>query len=206
MAACFSTLPEHWTFSEYLKSSQLGPNRIQGGDFENLDLLLGAGWRHFELVQPQVLTSVELSTDVPYAGRTSLRLRVSPVDEKNLPSLLETPPLWVTSAPVDVQSGELICIRGRVRIAKPITASVDGLMIVDSLGGEALAQRLSQTGGWQEFVLYRSARVSGPMTVTFALTGVGEAWIDDFGVHPVQRGAAAALPQASGRNFFETRR
>ena len=206
MAACFATLPEHWMFSEQVKSSQLGPNRVQGGDFENLDLLLGAGWRHFELVQPQVLTAVELSADMPHGGRTSLRLHVSPTDEKNPPSLLETPPLWVTSAPVDVQSGELICIRGRVRIAKPITASVDGLMIVDSLGGEALAQRLGETGGWQEFVLYRSARHSGPMTVTFALTGIGEAWIDDLGVHPVQRNAAGAMPQANGRSFLETQR
>ena len=195
LAACFSTLPEHVVLADQLRTSVLGPNRVEGGGFENLEVLLASGWRHYELVQPDAVTMVELSTEEPHSAPTSLRLAVKPAGEKS-PNLIETPPLWVTSAPVHVQAGEVVCIRGRVKINSPITGSVDGLMIVDSLGGEALAQRLGQTGGWQEFVLFRAARESGSLTVTFALTGLGEAWIDDFSVQGVQRAGTVGMQQA----------
>jgi hypothetical protein len=64
---------------------------------------------------------------------------------------------------------------------------VDGLMIVDSLGGEALAGRIQHTPGWQQFTFYRVAPQSGPMTVTFALTGLGEAWLDDVTIQTLTR-------------------
>ena len=67
-----------------------------------------------------------------------------------------------------------------------ITGSVDGLMIIDSFGQESLAQRIGQTEGWQEFTLYRIAPHSGHLSVTFALTGLGEARIDDVTIESVE--------------------
>ena len=195
LAACFATLPEHAVVAEQLRTGSLGPNRVEGGSFENLDLLLAAGWRHYELVQPDAVTMVELSAKDPHSAPSSLRLAVKPAGEKSN-NLIETPPLWVTSAPVPVQAGEVLCIRGRVKIEAPITGSVDGLMIVDSLGGEALAQRMGETGGWQEFVLFRAARESGTMTVTFALTGLGEARLDDFSVQAVGQSGSVGVQHA----------
>jgi hypothetical protein len=32
--------------------------------------------------------------------------------------------------------------------------------------------------------MYRAAPRSGPQTVTFALTGYGEAWVDDVSIEP----------------------
>jgi hypothetical protein len=95
------------------------------------------------------------------------------------PAQIESPPLWITSPPVAVQAGELLRIQGWVHVPRPITGSVDGLLIVDSLGGEALAGRIDKTPRWQQFTLYRVAPQAGPVTVTFALTGIGEAWLDD---------------------------
>ena len=82
-----------------------------------------------------------------------------------------------------------MCIRGRVRIVAPINGSIDGLMIIDSYGGEALAERFGDTGGWKEFVLYRVATSADPLTVTLALTGLGEADIDDLTIRPIDRGS-----------------
>jgi hypothetical protein len=42
-----------------------------------------------------------------------------------------------------------------------------------------LADRIRVTDGWREFVLYRAASRDDHVTVTFALTGLGEAWLDD---------------------------
>ena len=58
-------------------------------------------------------------------------------------------------------------------------------MIAESIGGEALAYRTGVTDGWQHFTLYRVATRSGPITLTIALTGLGEAWIDDLTIRTV---------------------
>ena len=54
-----------------------------------------------------------------------------------------------------------MCIRGQVRVKGPISGSIDGLMIIDSLGGEPLAERIGETSGWRQFALYRAATSSG---------------------------------------------
>jgi hypothetical protein len=94
-----------------------------------------------------------------------------------------------------VEAGELVLIRGWVQIPTPITGSVDGLMIVDSLGGEDLALRISKTTGWQPFSLLRVASQSGALTVTFALTGLGEVRLDDVAVQVVEPAGAGGLTQ-----------
>jgi hypothetical protein len=45
------------------------------------------------------------------------------------------------------------------------------------------------TPGWQEFTLFRVVGGSGPTTevsVTFALSGLGEVWLDDVTIESVQ--------------------
>jgi hypothetical protein len=64
-----------------------------------------------------------------------------------------------------------------------------------------VAERLGQTDGWREFTLYRVAPERGGVAVTFALTGFGEARIDDVTIQPVYVGplgtrpAVTSLPQ-----------
>jgi len=68
--------------------------------------------------------------------------------------------------------------------------STDGLLVVDSLTGEALADRIGQTKEWRQFALYRVAPQSGVMCVTFALSGIGEARLDDVAIQVLEGGAA----------------
>jgi hypothetical protein len=78
-----------------------------------------------------------------------------------------------------------VSITANVRVNAPVVGSVDDLMVIDSLGGPALAVRVGPAAGWQKIELFRVAVTDGPINVTFALTGLGEAWIDDVGIRPV---------------------
>jgi hypothetical protein len=78
---------------------------------------------------------------------------------------------------------------------------MDGLLIYDSLAGPALAHRIDRTNGWKEFSLYRAASENGTMTVTFALSGFGQAWIDQVTVQAVTAttGPLVQRPDAAKR-------
>jgi hypothetical protein len=194
--ASYSTLPQFWSFLNAVRNGQVGLNVLPAGDCESLNRLMQSGWRHFEHPQPGLQTEVQLVPTEPHSGHTSLQLRVWPADPKTFAGLVETPPVWITTAAVPVESGQLVRIRGWVDVPAAISGSVDGLMIFDSLAGPELAQRVGQTRGWQEFSLYRIAPQTGAMTVTFALTGIGAARIDDVAIEPISLAAPqqARLP------------
>jgi hypothetical protein len=63
-----------------------------------------------------------------------------------------------------------------------LAASNEGLLVFDSIGGPDLGDRIRLTQGWREFTLYRAVPQTGELSVTFALTGLGEAWIDDLSI------------------------
>ncbi len=98
LAVSFNTLPDHLAFMYSILKLPLSQNMLTGGDFENLQVMLQSGWRHFEHTQPDVQTSVELSPLAPYADRMSLKLQVRATDAKTAPTIVESPPLWITSA------------------------------------------------------------------------------------------------------------
>ena len=168
-AMSFDTLPCHWHFAERLARYQVGPNRIDGGDFEDLDTMMRAGWRYILHATPTVQTAVDLAPQARRSGRFGLRLAVMPLKPDDPPAVIESPPILFTSPSVQVEAGQLVCIHGWVNVPNEITASTDGLLVVDSLSGEALADRIGKTKGWRQFALYRIAPQSGPMCVTFAL-------------------------------------
>ncbi len=201
--AGFATLPWHDRLLARIRASQMGPNRLAGGQFESLGQLQSAGWRHFQTPSKEILSRVDISARGARSGGSGVVLSAMPVDPENPPAMVETPPVWITTPPISLEPGQLVCIHGWIRIPEPITGSVDGLMIVDSLSGRALAQRIGQTEGWQQFVLYRTATRSGPMTVSFVLSGLGEARLDDVAVqtlHPPSNAGMARSPAAGPRS------
>ena len=187
-----TTFPGHWPLLQRLNAAQVGANRLPGGDCENRQRMVSSGWKHVQHPQDGLDSSAELVPGTPHSGQFSLRMRVWPQDAEQPPELVESPPIWITSAPVEVQAGELVRIRGFVRVPAPIVGNVDGLMIIDSLAGPALAERIALAEQWREFTLYRVAPRDEAMTVTFALTGIGEAWIDDITIEPLRLPAAAS--------------
>jgi hypothetical protein len=191
-AVSFDTLPYHWRLVDRLTGSRFGQSRIAGGDFEDLDTMMRAGWRYIQHATPLVQTAVDLAPDAARSGRLGLRLAATAVDPKKPPAVVETPPVLFASPPVQVEAGQIVCISGWVQVPAPIIGSSDGLLIVDSLSGEALADRIGKTDGWRQFALYRIAPQSGAMCVTFALSGLGEARLDDVFIQVVEGPAAVS--------------
>jgi hypothetical protein len=183
--AQFTTLPLHWTVADYQRKRGFGPNVQAAGDMESLDAMLKAGWQRHSVAEQAlegIGSEVSLSLADPHAGRSALRLQAWPTDPKRAPSAVEVPPVWVTSSPVPVRQGQIVRIHGWVNVPRAIGGSTDGLLVFDSIGGADLGDRIRLTQGWREFILSRAVPQNGEVKVTFALTGVGGASIDDLSV------------------------
>ena len=201
-----ASLAEHWRFVEALAFTTAGQELLPGGGMERIEELSGNGWRHFALKQALLRTGVEISRSQPAAGTGSLVLRAEAVDPAASPAVVETPPVWITTPPMAVPSGKLLQIEARVWVPQAVKGSSEGLLVFDSLGGPALAERVGVTPGWRRLVLYRivPAEATGePLIVTFALTGLGEARVDAVSIRVLERGiagppadAVTALPSA----------
>jgi hypothetical protein len=193
-----ATLAEAWQFIAARGGTVAGESLLAGGEMEELEPLAQGGWHHYARPPGEVRTAVEVSRSRPASGRGCLRLVAEPADPEQAPVVVETPPVWITTPPIAAPVGKLLEISAQVWVPAAITGSVDGLMVFDSLGGPALAERVGPTGDWRRLVLHRivPAEATGePFTVTFALSGLGEARVDDVAVRVLERGGP---PPASG--------
>ncbi|MDZ7618065.1 MAG: hypothetical protein U1E05_13760, partial [Patescibacteria group bacterium] len=191
-ACSFASLPWHAKLGVRIQASQYGQNQLVGGDFERLDLLLHAGWQHMEHAVDGCQTAVDLVPEAKRSGSAGLRITAYPADPQNPPAVVAMPPVWIITPPIPVEAGQLVVIHGYAKLAQPLVGSVDGLMIFDSISGEGLAERIGRTGGWRPFTLFRVAPRSGALRVTFALTGLGEASIDDLTIRTLHPGIPPA--------------
>ena len=212
-AVLFATLPQHVALMGQAIGSRPAANLLAGGDFEDLGAMSQAGWRHFQHATPGLQCAAELAPAAAHGGRSGLRLAARTIEPQGSPTpgltsqrppsphapvWVESPPVWITSPPVPVEAGQIVVIHGWVQIPQPITGSVDGLLVIDSLGGEPLAERIRHTLGWRDFLLYRAVPKSGTVTVTFALTGLGEARLDDVTIQPLASVGPTGLPGQMG--------
>ena len=188
----FDTLPCHWRFVDRLKTCRLGPNRIDGGDFEDPDTMKRAGWRCILNAAPGVQATFDPAQQARHSGRYGMRLAVMPLKAADPSAVIESPPIFFSSPSVQVEAGQIVYIHGWANVPTDITASSDGLLVVDSFAGEALADRIGKTKGWRQFALYRIAPQTGPMCVTFALSGIGEAWLDNVAIQVFEPRTVAA--------------
>ena len=192
----FSTLPWHWSLIDQSRGWRLGQNLLPGSSFDSVQSVLASGWQHYWHETDGVKSRVDILPEASHTGAAGIRLAAIPDNAKEPPTLIETPPVWLKSPAIRVEAGTLVRIHGWVHIPKPLTGSVDGLMIFDSFTGMALAERIGETTDWQPFTLYRIAPESGPLTVTFALSGLGEVWLDDLSIQPLGPPAGGPMPFA----------
>lgn len=181
--AGFPVLSLHWELARRLQAApNWSPNALAAGDFDNLDHLRATGWQNRSRADAAARTRVELSP-ASFDGRgTCLRMQAAAADPNSPPAAIEAPLLEIVSPPIAVRRGQLVQVRGWVRIPERLTASPDGLTIYDSVGGPMLGQRFGLTDGWREFVFFRTAPTDGNFALTFALTGLGEASLDNVAV------------------------
>jgi hypothetical protein len=194
LALSYDLLAAQAQFLSRSHSLRAGENMLYGGDFEDVGQLTGVGWQHVSYPSAGVTANAELSANSPYHGRHCLELRAAADDPRQVPTFVASPPLWITSPNLPVEEGQILEITGWVRVAAPITGSVEGLQIIDSLGGPELALTIHETSGWRPFQMVRAATVSTDLRITFVLTGLGTAHIDGVMVRPLQQPVARRLP------------
>ena len=188
----FSTLPLHWAMASKMRQAQWSQNALPAGDFESLEHLQKSHWQQHRTASEAIQTRVEISLKSQRSGRSSLRLFATPVDLEREPAVVESPPIQIVTAPINTHPGQIVRIHGWVKIPQSIRGSTNGLTIVDSFGQEPLAERIQVTKDWREFTLYRAATTNMPLTVAFALSGFGEAWLDAVSISLLQEGRPAA--------------
>lgn len=193
-ATSFSTLLAHARWKDVLANARPGENLLPGGTFEEGEGVTALGWQPYQHAVPGVFAQVEVSPAAARGGRFGLLVSSRATEVWREKALVESAPIWIDSPPVQVSQGDWVCFEGWISISRPITGSVDGLMIVDSLGGEALAPRVSRTVGWQPFRLYRRASEGGPVRITFVLTGIGEVCLDDVAIRILEPSIEPASP------------
>ena len=211
----FVTLPAYIETVKKMWGAKPGENRLLAGDGENAAVWQQSGWRSLNVptegvipgitvansaaarsgqggIQLRLISTSQIATTTPSmgggtVGETTL-ISGSTSESDSIP--LETAPVWITTPQIPVYAGETLCITGYVNIPQRLKGNVDGFMIFDSLGGESLALRWTDTGGqWQQFTLYRAVPSAVPpnatMCVTFALGGLGEVLLDDLQIFPI---------------------
>jgi len=179
-----SLVPLHWELANRLQGRRWNPNGLPAGDFESLDHLMRAGWENRRLDDDRIGTMVQLTDQQPVGGAYSLKMDAfDKTDAQRMD--IDAPPLWISTPRISVRRGQLVRIHGWVNIPKVIRGNADGLMIVDSLGGEAMAERIPITDGWQEFTLYRGVFSDTDLQVTFTLTGLGTVMMDEVTIRTV---------------------
>jgi hypothetical protein len=177
-----------------LASLRGSENQLLGGDFESLDELKRVGWQHIEDPISGIQTKVQLASRGPHEGHYCLELSAQAVPATSVPQIVARPVVWITSPPIRATAGEVVEISGWVRVTEPIVGSIEGLQIVDSLGGQELAIRVRQTSDWQPFRMIRSSDETTEMTLTFALAGVGSAQVDGVMVRSLSAPTVKRLP------------
>lgn len=140
----------------------------------------------------------------PESGKHALYLSVTAKKPKGAAKdakpprlgILERTFLAVDSPLVEFSPGTWVRISFWAKV-EGVGASADGLLIYDSVGGEPLAARIFNTVDrsdrrnlnppvrWKEFHLYRQVPSSGQIGLTIAMTGTGEAFVDDVRIVPM---------------------
>jgi hypothetical protein len=233
-AVCFQTLPEHWRMVRRLARSKpksvyrlqsdqrrgfgSGPHRgpaeagtptagnaLPSGDFEDIETMIDAGWKHTQESHKAIRSVAELYPKAKQ-GSYSLRLVAAPIPGQEPPAYLSRPSVTVTSPPVAVRRGQIVQISGWARVATPIVGNLDGAVLYDTLGGYRRALRWKAGGDWGRFKLFREVREDGDFRVTMLLNGMGEIQFDDLQVrifdHTGNMAKAAAPRDTAGNRSF----
>jgi hypothetical protein len=183
---CFQTLPDHWRMIARFGRARMegARNVLRSGDFEDFDTMVAEGWKHEQTTIEGVRATAELYPRA-HKGTYSLRLIAAPDSGKDAPASVPERPVTVISPAVTVHKGQLVYISGWVKVTAPSQGNLDGAIFYDSLAGPAAALRWRTIADWRKFEVVREVTETTELTVTMALTGLGEIRFDDLEIIPL---------------------
>ncbi len=194
----FAHLPDFLALQQSFASLRSGENLLTGGDFESLEEMTQAGWKHNVPTNAEAATHVQLTTTQPQHGAYCLELQATAPADGHLVDIAE-PRVWIVSPVVPIDAAGKVEISGWVKVDQPFATPGEGLTIVDSLGGPELSVIVGNTSGWQLFRMIRAVSEPASLQITFALTGTGAAQIDAVMVRTLQQPIARRLPPVNAQ-------
>lgn len=173
----FSALPEHWQMMQTIDLTQPSQNLLPQSVVHRRQQMEQLGWR-FPVLEDNVY-STRSHVQNSRNGPRVLQLAAWKAEHKQAP-LSTQPSTIVNVPPVNVDPGDIIEIRGRVRRSSRSIRAVHKypLMIFDSELGPEFAVRPALEPNWRSFHMYRQAAASGPLMISFALHGSAEVHLD----------------------------
>lgn len=197
----FNTLPQFYVWLDWFRSANWGPNLLPAGAFDDDDpaAFRRNGWADASRRDERIESKFELRESARARGKT-LVLTVAPADPKaidRLAAFLDQPAAAVRTPPVPVKARQMVRIRVRLRLPRKLPPGAGGLIVRDSIGGERLQYRTTESlGDWTELVLYRRVPADADLTVTLGLAGYGTAYFDDLRIDAID--SVAGVPINGG--------
>ncbi|MFN8740269.1 MAG: hypothetical protein ACK5YR_10145 [Pirellula sp.] len=168
------SLPLHWELNRNLYGRPWQSQVIPGSSFTSWETLRDLGWTMDQRLQDRIATTAALAPGSTTNG-ASLILTSRPATEQPIPSGYGGTAMRVSTGRVSVPSGTLVHIQGQVKVRSNPAESQSGLLISDTLGGEAMGQLISSFDSpneeWQQFGLFRIATNEDGFRVHFETRG-----------------------------------
>lgn len=203
----YSTLPQHYIWLDWMARS-FGANLLKGGSFDDHSALQTAGWinQSYQLEGIKSHVSTIASEDEP--GQRFLKMTVEPAEKGKLdefPPFFDFPAAAIRTPPIRVTAGQFLRLSVMVHKANPQPDGQGGILITDSIGGEALQIRKSGSiPKFAQVIWFRRVPADGVMTVTLGLAGFGEAYFDDLEIETVEGSAPGPVDQYADRPVKRT--
>ena len=125
-----------------------------------------------------------------------LEVKAPPAElDTTAPQFLDFPVAAVRSPPIRVESNNLIRISVLRRRVWPSSQGLGGLIVRDSIGGEAFESRIfGPLPDYYRILMFRKAPADGTFTVTLGLAGYGEAYFDNLRVEVIEHEPSTVPP------------
>lgn len=198
----FAHLADFVALQQSFANLRISENLLVGGDFEKLEDMTEAGWKHVVPANAGASTHVQLTMEQPQHGTYCLELQASASSGTAVAN--SEPRVWINSPVVPLDAAGRVEITGWVKINQPFATPGEGLTIIDSLGGPELAVVVNRTSGWQLFRMIRAEAEPTSLQLTFALTGTGTASVDAVMVRTLQQPIARRLPPVNVKASTKT--
>lgn len=187
----YYSLPKYYEWLKVINQSQMTGNLLRDGDCETPAGAPPAGWTIKKDTQDDVKLTEMRVAESPHEGNQCWKLSIMPKDANYAPDALERTYLVVSSPTVSLPAGTNVKLSGWYRIPEPIRASADGLLIYDSSGGEGLGIRLYRSPAWKKIEVFRKVPASGQISLSIALTGLGNVYFDDLKIEAINATSTA---------------
>lgn len=178
----FSTLPWHDVLLERWQPHTWSGNVLAGGEMENLEQMLQAGWQRRDYPAVGNSVDVRLSSTSVRSGMSSLQIRAGTQNRFFAGPGITQPVVEIVTPAVPLRMGQVVQVRGWARVVDSGYGSA-ALWIEDSLTGPMLASQIRPSPTWTPWMVYRAAPRDGTFRLHFQVYGAGEVWLDDVSAH-----------------------